>query len=96
MSQKRTVKTGWAAEQGPARASPQTPNICYNCKVDGHALGHGDLVLDDAMLRLDGRVRIEQTRMMYRTPVIPMLNVLTAGITAAALSGVYPPLVLIG
>ncbi len=52
--------------------------------------------LDDAMLRLDGRVRIEQTRMMYRTPVIPMPNVLTAGITAAALSRVFPPLVLIG
>ncbi len=52
--------------------------------------------LDDAMLRLDGRVRIEQTRMMYQTPVIPMLNVLTAGITAAALSRVFPPLVLIG
>lgn len=48
------------------------------------------------MLRLDGRVRIEQTRMMYRTPVIPMLNVLTAAITAAALSRVYPAGVLIG
>ena len=34
--------------------------------------------------------------MMYRTPVIPMLNVVTAGITAAALAGAYPASVLIG
>ena len=34
--------------------------------------------------------------MMYGTPVIPMLNVLTAGITAAAMSPVFPLPVLIG
>ncbi len=54
------------------------------------------MVLDEAMLQLDGRVRIEQTRMIYRTPAIPVLNVVAAGITAAALSRVFPSLVLIG
>ncbi|MEN3975811.1 sensor domain-containing diguanylate cyclase [Emcibacter sp. SYSU 3D8] len=48
------------------------------------------------MLALEGRVRLEQTRMMYRTPVIPLLNVVTAGITAAALSPVYPASLLVG
>jgi len=53
-------------------------------------------VLGDATLQLDGRVRIEQTRMMYRTPAVPLLNVLAAGIAAAAMSGAYPAIVLVG
>ncbi|MBI1179029.1 MAG: diguanylate cyclase [Alphaproteobacteria bacterium] len=42
------------------------------------------------MPHIEPRARVEQTRMMYRTPAIPLLNVVTAGITAAALSRVYP------
>ncbi len=48
------------------------------------------------MLQLDGRARIEQTRMMYRTPAVPLLNVLAAGITAAAMFRAYPAIVLVG
>jgi diguanylate cyclase (GGDEF)-like protein len=51
---------------------------------------------DEASLRLEERARIEQTRMMYRTPAIPLINVITAGITAAAVSPVYPPAILVG
>jgi diguanylate cyclase (GGDEF)-like protein len=59
-------------------------------------LGHGDLVLDDTTLRLESRARIEQTRMMYGTPVIPLINVLTSLVTAVGLWSAYPPLLLIG